>query len=408
MRTMLDDMATTGACTAAFVCLVATACHTEGLDGKAPPSEGFVRTPEGWTFRTSALAVEPGQERYLCYAATAAEDLHIHRFRYSKTRAIHHFMFAQALAPEQEGVHECDFLFQTTWAQLFTATTADAELTTPTGSAKLLPKGTELVLQAHLLNTTTDRIVTTMEIEMTASPDRDPEPVGLLGFGSANIDLPPGKVTTVESTCRLDREARLYAIVPHMHYLGRRIELDFGSDDASLTTGYVRDPFSFDDQHFDTFERTLAAGTVARLRCTYDNTTANSVFFGESSRDEMCIAAGFVVGRGDLELCTQASPVDGGVPRAPDAGVCGVAEGDSGIGRLCTKGGGECDSGLFCSADYLDMPGGICFRVGCLDNADCAGATCCELPNVAGLANVCVPEACRPSTCIPVGGTPSR
>lgn len=394
----------TTARTAALLCVVLSGCSAEEPPGRASSETvGIIRTDRGWTFRTASLTVDPGQERYLCYAISTSEDLRVHRFHYSKTPAIHHFLLSEALEPEPEGLHECPLLFEPTWAPLFTATTADAALTTPEGSAKILPKGTELVLQSHLVNTTDHRIVTNMDIDLAASPDEAPEPVGFLGFGSANIELPPGRVTTVESSCKLDEDARFYAIVPHMHYLGRRLELDFGTDPSSLAAAYVRDPFSFDDQHFDAFERTVPAGTVARVKCTYDNTTNETVTFGESSHDEMCIAAGFVVGRGDLKLCTGALPVDGGVPRAADAGVCGVPEGDSGIGRLCSKGGGECARGLFCSADYLGMQSGICFRIGCESNADCEDATCCTLPNVAGLANLCVPEACRPSTCIPVG-----
>jgi hypothetical protein len=391
------------------VWLVASACGSGQPSSKehsnadvTSVSEGMIKTEEGWVLRTGELVVDPGQERYLCYAATAKEDLKINRFSFVKTPGIHHFIFDEASSPEKEGLSECNVL-QITGATLFTATTASVELETPSGSAKLVAKGSQLVLQAHLLNTTESPIKTVIEIRMAKSPVLDPEPVGILGFGSANIVLPPRQVTTVESTCRLDEDARFYAIVPHMHYLGKRLELAFGPDEGSLESAYVRDPYSFDDQHFDPFERTVPAGTVARVRCTYDNDTDQTVRFGESSHDEMCNLPGFVVGRGDVKLCTQRLSVDGGVARAPDAGVCGLTVTSSGIGAVCTPGGGECGKDLACSADYLNMPVGICVQVGCSSNDECGGATCCAVSAVAGLANFCVPEACRPDTCIPVG-----
>ena len=394
----------------AVVYLMVAACSSSSSkpNGASAPqgrvaavTEGIIRTDDGWVLRTSELSVGPGQESYYCYAATAPEDLKINQFSFTKTLGIHHFMFNEASTPQPDGLTECN-IFQVTGETLFTATTASVDLDTPSGSAKLVSKGAQLVLQAHLFNTSDQPIKSVVEIRMTKSPDENPVPVGILGFGSANIVLPPRETTTVESTCVIQEDAHFYAITPHMHYLGTRLELDFGADEQSLKPVYVRDPYSFDDQHFDPFDTVAPAGTMARVRCTYDNTTDETVRFGESSHDEMCNLPGFLVGRDGVKLCTEPLP-EAGVPRAAGAAACGVTVTPSGIGKLCTPGGGECDKGLTCSADQLGMAIGICARVGCGSNNDCEGATCCSLSEVSGLANFCVPEGCRPSNCIPVG-----
>ena len=388
------------------MCLLIVACGTGNQapsTAKREPAsitEGILGADDGWMLRTSPMTVGPGEEKYFCYAAVAPEDLAIDRFSFSKTPGVHHFMFNEATSPQANGLTECN-IFQVTGETLFTATTADVELDTPPGSAKLVKKGAQLLLQTHMFNTTDSPITSVVDIKMERTQTSDPTPVGILGFGSLNIDLPPHQTTTVESVCQLQEDAHFYAIVPHMHYLGRRVELAFGADENSFQTVYVRDPFSFDDQHFDPFDRVAKAGTMARVRCIYDNTTDDTVHFGESSHDEMCNVPGFIVGRDGVKLCTQPLP-EAGVPRDPKAGMCGTSVTSSGIGELCTPGGGECKPGLTCSADQLQMAIGICARVGCSSNDECDGATCCTASAVAGIANFCVPEACRPTNCVPV------
>jgi hypothetical protein len=392
------------------LCLFVVACGTQGEKTSASSrpqadagsvQEGILEAEDGWVLRTAPMTVGPGEEKYFCYAAAAQEDLEINRFSFTKTPGVHHFMFNEASTPQPDGLRECN-VFTVTGQTLFTATTADVELDTPAGSAKRVTKGSQLVLQTHMFNTTEAPITSSVDIRMQKSQDKDPEPVGILAFGSLNIDLPPHQTTTVEAICRIQEDSQFFAIVPHMHYLGTRAELAFGTDVDSFQTVYVRDPFSFDDQHFDPFTNEAPAGTMARVRCIYNNDTDQTVHFGESSHDEMCNVPGFIVGRDGVTLCTLPLP-DGGVPRAPNSGTCGTSVTPSGIGKLCTPGGGECGSGLTCSADQLQMAIGICARVGCESNDDCEGATCCTESAVAGIANFCIPEACRPTNCIPVG-----
>ena len=366
-----------------------------------PPTDVILASDDGWLFRTVPMTVGPGDEKYFCYAAVAQEDMKIDQFSFTKTAGVHHFMFNEAQSPEPPGLTECS-VFRVTGQTLFTATTAGVELDTPSGSAKLVAKGAQLVLQTHMYNTTDAPITSFVDIRMRKSTVEDPVPVGILGFGSLNISLPPHQTTTVESVCRIQEDAHFFAIVPHMHFLGRRAELAFGEDESSMKTVYVRDPFRFDDQHFDSFDQFAPAGTMARVRCIYDNDTDETVRFGEHSHDEMCNVPGFLVGRDGVTLCTQPLP-EGGVPRAPGSGTCGASVTPSGIGKICAPGGNECSPGLTCSADQLGMVLGICARVGCVSKDDCDGATCCTEQAVAGIANFCIPEACRPSNCIPVG-----
>lgn len=96
-------------------------------------------------------------------------------------------------------------------------------------------------------------------------------------------------------------------------------------------------------------------------------------------------------------------PACEGVPCGDDGcgGLCGSGEcrcgedeaNELGVGKPCTKGGGECKEGLECSADiHSDPLGGAYFCVKPCGDADNCGsnATCCLS------AHICVLDTCAP------------
>jgi len=380
-----------------------------GDKGQSSPSEsikeGLQKTADGWTFKTAEFSVDAGQEKYLCYAVPTTEKMAISRFSSAANPVIHHFLFSDSSGAETPGFTECNVLFKATWAPMFVATTASANIAMPAGAAKLIDPGSFLVLQLHILNTTAHTVTSSTEVSMQSTDLKDPIPVGIYAFGTSNISLPPSKTTTVEADCTLPADVHLFAMLPHMHFLGRRLEIDTGPDEGSMTQTYLRDPYDFNDQYIEDFDVTLKAGTHTRTLCSYENTGASTVTFGESSHNEMCFAVGFSLGGGNLGGCIDSGPGDGGgVPREADAGVCGEVTSSTGVGKPCTKGGSECATGQLCSADQVDAGGGICIQLGCSSNADCGngGATCCTPAEGGGIINICIPEACRPADCTPV------
>lgn len=378
--------------------------------GPVPVAEGLSKTDDGWVYHTSEFSLDPSEERFLCYSMPTDEDLAIGRFVADARPFIHHFLFATALVPEKEGMTECNVLFKPTWSPMFIATTASADITMPDGAAKLIDKGTQLVLQLHLLNSTSKPVTGAAEIRMVQSHVENPEPVGIFAFGTTNIVLPPKQVTTVNGNCTVSSEARLFSMMPHMHYLGTRLQIDVGPDDANLKTVFVSDPYDFNEQKIEPLDLVLPAGSRSHIQCTYDNTRDTTIGFGESSLTEMCFGIGFTVGsKGPRACLAKLDAPDGGVPPAPGSGVCGDTEYPNGVGRKCTNGGGECgsDPNMTCTASFpgasdAGAASGICVMSGCGTSADCGGATCCAPQQAGGLFRTCMPEACRPASCIPI------
>lgn len=378
-------------------CSAGPVADTPALDAGLFEREG------GWLLRTEQVELGPAEERFYCYAVTLPKRLAIRRFSSAANPVVHHFLLVQALAPEPEGLRECDVLFQLTWAPLYPATRADSEIVLPEGSAKILPEDSQIVLQMHLLNTSPDPVRTQVEVKMEDAEVSDPTPVGITLFGDANFRLPPMQRTSAEHTCTLQHDISLYALLPHMHYLGRRLDLEIDRGNG-FEPFYSRENFDFDDQYIDQLDQELTAGTRVKVRCVFENDEDHEIAFGEDSESEMCLAVGFRTGGGDeFEFCTDVPPEVGvGVPHDPNAGVCGEDETAEGLGRLCTQGGGECPEDLFCAADLLGLPEAFCFKVGCTSSDQCNGSRCCTLPILGDFANLCVPEFCRPDYCIPI------
>jgi len=354
------------------------------------------------------FTVPAGEERYFCWTQTIERDVRIDRFDYAARPIVHHLVVSRSLVPQEDGFSECDVLFAPTWAPMFGAGSGDLALEAPEGASHDLPAGTQIVMQLHLLNLGAEDVTDEVSVTMREAEPEDQDNIGIFSFGTTDIDLPAGTSTAVVNDCTLDKDVEIFALLPHMHYLGTSLTLETGPSLDALEESYRRDPWDFDDQQIDEFPLSLSAGTATRTTCSYGNNTTDDVVFGESSFDEMCFLVGFATNTDvDLDGCLTLIGDDVQVPVPPDpaAGVCGEHEvNDEGIGQACTKGGDECPSGLTCTADQNDTADGFCLQIGgCTTTSDCGGgfATCCAPPEAGGLINICLPEACRPAECIP-------
>ena len=86
---------------------------------------------------------------------------------------------------------------------------------------------------------------------------------------------------------------RYFAVFPHMHQIGRHIQVSalVGGQSQML---YDAD-YQFTDQVFKEWAPIdLAQGDSIHVTCTYDNETGQPVAFGSSSLQEMCFAISYL------------------------------------------------------------------------------------------------------------------
>jgi copper type II ascorbate-dependent monooxygenase-like protein len=284
----------------------ASACGSDDDAAKPPPGSdpgvietGVINTADGWVFRTEKFTLAPGEEHFVCYAADAPADLSIQRFAVAGKPMIHHFLMTTADGTrEPSGFSECGAAFKFSWRPIFMAGAGKAEVAMPDGAAQQVRAGTQLVLQLHLLNASAETVTEHAEVRMDRSPAADPNPVGQFIFGTFDLALPPKQPSRLQIDCTVNGDVQIFAMFPHMHYLGRKLELELGSNSDSLSPIYTRDPYAFEQQTIDPLELRITPGTAGRLTCSYDNNRDETITYGESTTNEMCFAIGFTVASG--------------------------------------------------------------------------------------------------------------
>lgn len=164
------------------------------------------------------------------------------------------------------------------------------ELVFPEGVGLRIPAGSEVVLQLHLFNPTPGALAGTSGIEIVELADEEvQEEAEIILPGPMDLAIPPLGEHTRSSTCVVDTPQTLFALFPHMHQLGShfRTTLTVGGEDVTIHDA----PYEFEHQPFLAFDPiALAPGDAIETECTWNNTTNETVYWGESSEAEMCFA----------------------------------------------------------------------------------------------------------------------
>ncbi|MDB4960876.1 MAG: hypothetical protein JWP01_875 [Myxococcales bacterium] len=179
------------------------------------------------------------------------------------------------------------------------------ELTFPAGTGLRLPAGTLLGLQLHIFNNAETELSGMSGIEVKViDPKTVTQEVDLFLPGPRDLALPPNQISTASGTCTVRAPQTIFAIFPHMHQLGMHLK-------TTLMVGGVPRvlhdaPYSFEHQSFDAFEPILlAVGDTITTECTWNNTTSQTVTYGESSTTEMCYSILYRYPGDGGEFCTQ-------------------------------------------------------------------------------------------------------
>jgi hypothetical protein len=283
-----------------FILALANGCS--GSDSSEPKTDANT-----YRFETDEFTVPASDERFICYAKTLDEDLEIDRFQYPSRPVVHHFLLARTTSPEPEGISECDVLFRPSWLPMFGAGAGDSDLELPADASYRFKKGDQIMVQLHLLNSSDKDVTDRAVVNMRKTSKTDAKTIGLYAFGSSAIKLPPQQTTDVTNTCAPKQDLDVFAMLPHMHYLGAKLVFETADSGGNFTEIFRREPWSFDQQRVDSQALLLKAGTQTRVTCTFDNTTDKEVTYGESSLTEMCFLVTFVKGREGINGCIDSS-----------------------------------------------------------------------------------------------------
>jgi hypothetical protein len=112
----------------------------------------------------------------------------------------------------------------------------------------------------------------------------------MVAFGTLDIVLPPA-ATAVRDCSYVWAAGPVHAVAafPHMHRLGKSIWTKQSPATKATDMG-TNDPWDFNNQPFVPIDVHLSPGDVIETRCQWNNTTPNTVTFGENTENEMCFS----------------------------------------------------------------------------------------------------------------------
>ena len=195
--------------------------------------------------------------------------------------------------------------------------------------------GDKLILQVHYNNAAGHMDVADESgFAMCTTPESRENAAGTLWLGTLDISIPPGETGFAAGDCntnRLDEPVNLMMSWPHMHEYGRSIRTDIVRDgEAAIEELVDVSPWNWDNQIYYPHEPPVVVnpGDTLRTTCGFENTTGDTLVWGEGTGDEMCF---------NFVLAYPIDAFDLSLPFVPPE-----------IGRFCLElpsGGGGTDGG---------------------------------------------------------------
>lgn len=251
--------------------------------------------------------VRPGTERQVCklYNLPVAEAVDVIALRSSMAGTSHHFNVYKALGdsrldPIASGdgvVHDCSPAagqLQGTEAFFYGAALPEGSLDLPPGIAFHLEAGQVIILEHHSINVSDSEIQGKAYIDLVlAPPDATIEHYAdVMWLGNWFFAIPPGQETTATERCTIDYDIEVMRLSSHYHSTGTHFSIEHWKPPGSTEHRYD----SYDWEHpeavwFD-IPMSIKAGEGIEWSCTWFNTRGATIYPGETSTDEMCIAFG--------------------------------------------------------------------------------------------------------------------
>jgi len=272
---------------------------TPTQDAAAPPTEDanapLAPPAIGFQLASTAVTMAPGEEQYLCWSfvlpSTAPLNIIATQPQVSPHGVHHYAVFTKTGAvPAQPNGYDCKVM-DATWSLVAGGGVGTPGITFPAGTSMNLAGGTQIVLQLHLLNATSAAETPTGIINLLGTSETNLQPVGLLIAGTLDISIPPHQSDVkVTGGCAAPFDMpNVFATFPHMHQLGTNIFISLTAKGSKTPNVLIDKSWDFGSQGVYPATGTAKAGDQVEVQCTYDNTTADTVVFGESTTNEMCL-----------------------------------------------------------------------------------------------------------------------
>lgn len=272
----------------------------EPQDGPLPDHSTPPPLPPGHIeFKFPETVVRAGTEVQTCYyLEPISEDLYVSALKGYQGKHGHHLVLFHTSQEYPPGtIRDC-----TSFEDMVALTPILAPVNFglekfPEGMAIRVPRGSQLVLQQHIVNTSTRDIATRDVAHLRVL--RWEEVRVLAGFyGQSDVTFairPIPEQQVVAFRCTAPRDMNLLLVGPHMHEWGVRISVDVGTPGQMRRVVDVH-PWRAEYRDYPPVAEfkeeaplVLHKGDVMRTECVFRNDTAETLRFPR----EMCAAYGY-------------------------------------------------------------------------------------------------------------------
>jgi hypothetical protein len=291
-----------------------------GVDSPAPPGS--------YTLTFGPIQVGPGVENTQCLVLRLGNPtaMHVGAIHNLLGTSSHHMIvYRVSDTTEQTTPFDCqpftDTLNPADGSTLMVSQKKDDLLQLPSGVGYTLDANQMIRIEMHYINPTTATTTLVSTTTMIPIPDADYKyEAGFLFIGDPDISLPPNsKITLGPIFYPLPSEyaaSNFFAITGHEHKLGTDVTISTATSATDPGTPVYDVPdwlWSEPATVAASPPFNVPAGGGFKFTCQWDNTTPDTVTFGESANDEMCFFWAYYYPSNGSEVCVHSDEIAGGI-----------------------------------------------------------------------------------------------
>jgi hypothetical protein len=303
---------------APFLCLfLAAACSSTGSSSSPPPGDGGTTTnPNDVSATFGPVAIAAGVETTQCIVVplTNDHDALVTSLEAHLAPGSHHLIVYKTTDNPTTDPLNCSPFTGIALGldvPIFFANKDNESFAFPNDVAVTLPAHQLVKIEAHYINATSAQIQGTGSITLHTTPDAGAAPyqeANYLFYGTKQINIPPN--TTYSTGVHFQAApagTKFFLVSTHQHRLGTRVQAW-----ASAQAGDMSNPIADDKDWSNPSWKSLDPavdfnGTNGiSYQCDWNNTTSQTISWGESALDEMCFVGGYYYPSKGFQLCIDA------------------------------------------------------------------------------------------------------
>ncbi len=305
----------------------------------APPATGSTTASATATTSIGPIPVAAGEEKTVCVVAPldSDEDIVVSSMTANLDAGSHHLVVSKTTEDVNLTPTPCvtfSSILIGDAQPLIVVQTPHGVQTFPDGVGVLLPAHQRLRLEAHYLNSSTSAIegngsVTFAGTLASKAPPYQAADTYIWGTGKISLAAQAQYTTPIVFQAG-QAGTHLLSITTHEHRLGTLVQA-WTSDSPGTRGEMIANDSNWSEPVWHTLDKPVDFdGTNGvSLQCSWNNTTSDTVTFGESALDEMCFVLGFYYPSRGIDVCidnrcVKRPKTDAGAPpasAAPDSGT---------------------------------------------------------------------------------------